>query len=45
MDGRKLERVHERIKDAGVNALSHGCGQLLIINLECCDKVKDAGIT
>ena len=21
---RKLERVHERMKDAGVNALSHG---------------------
>ena len=32
------------MKDAGLVALGHGCGQLQSIGLSNCNKVTDAGI-
>ena len=34
----------DKVTDAGVIALSHGCGKLQSINLDSCDEVTDAGV-
>ena len=36
---------NDRVTDAGIPALSAGCGQLQSIDLTLCDKVTDAGIS
>ena len=38
-------RGSDKVTDAGVTALSIGCGQLRSINLSYCNKVTDAGVT